>query len=111
MCSRGQERRKEGASGLITVAILKILSKEPLYGYAIMRVMESIFGDKIDKASIYMALRRLEEKGYVASEWVTGDSGPAKRVYKLTERGKQALERKLNCLVKLINVCKRILEY
>ena len=110
MCSGGQEKRREG-SGLLTIAILKVISKGPLHGYAITRIVSDIFRDNIDKASIYMALRRLEEKGFVKSEWVTEDSGPPKRIYRLTQEGKEALEKKLDCLVKLIDICRRILDY
>ena len=45
----------------------------------------------IDHATLYRELRRLEKEGFVASEWETGGSGPARRVYCITDTGEEML--------------------
>ena len=47
---------------------------------------------EIDKAALYRALRQLEANGNVKSAWEEGESGPAKRVYRLTKEGERHLE-------------------
>jgi poly-beta-hydroxybutyrate-responsive repressor len=46
-----------------------------------------------DSSTVYRILRSLEDRGFVTSRWAEGDSGPARRVYSLTERGDLYLER------------------
>jgi len=96
---------------LISLAILKILSKKNLHGYALIGVLEEIFRQEISKPLVYIVLRRLEAKGLVKSRWETTDQGPARRVYFLTEEGKKAMLKKMKHLAELIEVCRRIIEY
>jgi poly-beta-hydroxybutyrate-responsive repressor len=72
---------------------LLLLSEKPSYGYELIEgVSEFGFQDSSpDPGAIYRNLRRLEEDGFVISEWETGDSGPAKRYYKLTSDGQDLL--------------------
>ena len=56
---------------------------------------------EIDKAALYRTLRKLEKNGNVKSAWETGDGGPARRVYKLTNDGEKHLEEWAMVLEKL----------
>ncbi|MBM7866141.1 PadR family transcriptional regulator [Heliobacterium gestii] len=76
-------------------ALLLLLSEKPSYGYELMeRIGELVLLDgPTDPALIYRTLRRMEEEQLVRSNWQTGESGPAKRCYELTDRGVETLHR------------------
>ncbi|WP_170294170.1 PadR family transcriptional regulator [Heliomicrobium undosum] len=76
-------------------ALLLLLSEKPSYGYELMeRIGELVLLDgPTDPALIYRTLRRMEEEQLVCSKWQTGESGPAKRCYELTDRGVVTLHR------------------
>jgi len=93
------------------IAILKILSKKPAYGYAIRDIVIDLIEREIPKSLIYISLRKLEKRGYVRSEWKVMEQGPARRMYNITDEGKDALEHKLNCLRKYIRICQKIIDY
>ncbi len=63
-----------------------------MHGYQILQTL-TIFGlATFDPSTVYRTLRRLEKDGLIMSAWETGDSGPAKRVYSLTEAGEDFLK-------------------
>jgi PadR family transcriptional regulator, regulatory protein PadR len=74
--------------GFVQPRLLLQLTKKPAHGYELMEVLGAEEdGDAPDPGTLYRTLRSLEEDGFVSSTWDTGDSGPARRVYKLTEQG------------------------
>lgn len=79
--------------GTLDILILRTLSWGPTHGYAISKwIHESSADDlRIEEGALYPALRRLEERGWVASSWQTTDSGRDARVYRLTEQGRRAM--------------------
>ena len=77
----------------IQPSILLGLRTRPSYGYELIQTIQQ-FGfieGNAPPGMIYRHLRQLEEDGLVTSEWKTEGSGPAKRVYSLTEEGKEML--------------------
>ena len=73
--------------------ILMGLYTKPSYGYELIQTIQR-FGfveGQAPPGMIYRHLRQLEEDGLVFSEWVTEGAGPAKRIYQLTDEGKQML--------------------
>jgi PadR family transcriptional regulator PadR len=72
--------------------LLVMLKDRHLHGYEIMKELEK-FDVISDAGTIYRALRQLERKGYIASRWDPKDQGPARRVYTVTEAGREALHR------------------
>lgn len=78
----------------IQPSILMALKTKPSYGYELIQDIGR-FGfveGQAPPGMIYRHLRDLEENGLVASEWETEGSGPAKRVYQLTEEGDEVLK-------------------
>ena len=74
--------------------VLKILSRRPgLHGYAIMSAIKQSSGDvlRADEGSLYPALHRMEEAGWLRAEWAAKDDGRRLRVYRLTPAGKKQL--------------------
>jgi len=76
----------------LTTYLLMMLRSWNAYGYELVRQL-TLFGfGAIDPANVYRALRDLERDGYVTSEWDTSvTSGPARRVYTITDAGLEAL--------------------
>lgn len=87
---RGGERKQE-RSWLATY-LLMMLRSWNAYGYELVRQL-ALFGfGAVDPANVYRALRELEREGYVTSQWDTSvTSGPARRVYTITDAGLEAL--------------------
>ncbi|MCR8433273.1 MAG: PadR family transcriptional regulator [Crenarchaeota archaeon] len=90
---------------------MKILSKEPLHGYALTDALKKILDQDISRALVYVVLRRLEKKGLVKSKLEISNRGPARRVYFLTDEGKLTLQRKLEESAKIVELVERIRSY
>ena len=81
----------------LTGLVLGVLADMPRHGYAIAREIERRNGEGVLKAGqgkLYPVLRALEADGFVVSSWETPPSGPARRIYTLTEKGGGALARR-----------------
>jgi PadR family transcriptional regulator PadR len=80
--------------GTLDLLVLKILSRRGrLHGYAIMTAVEEISGEvlRVEEGSLYPALHRMEDQGWVRATWVTKDNGKRARVYELTAAGRKQL--------------------
>ena len=75
----------------ITPWVLLVLKQWNLHGYLLLQQLNQMGLTDIDHATLYRELRRLEKEGFVASEWETGGSGPARRVYSITDTGEEML--------------------
>ena len=79
---------------LIQPAILTVLARGPLHGYAIVQRiarMPVLHGQEPDAAGVYRTLRSLARRGCVTSSWDVSGTGPARRLYELTKAGEQCL--------------------
>lgn len=79
--------------GTLDLLILKALSLEPMHGWAITQRLEQLSKDalRVGQGSLYPALQRLEEKGWVDSEWRATEQGRRAKYYELTAAGRRAL--------------------
>ena len=79
--------------GTLDLLILKALSLEPMHGWAIAQRLEQLSRDalRVGQGSLYPALQRLEEKGWVDSEWRATDQNRRAKYYALTAAGRRAL--------------------
>ena len=69
-----------------------LLREESSYGYELMERLEEEFGfEQISAGSLYRTLRRTEKEGLCKFEWETSESGPARRMYSITEAGEEYL--------------------
>ena len=74
--------------GFVQPRLLLQLVKKPAHGYELMETLGGEADDPApDPGTLYRTLRTLEEDGLVRSAWDTGDPGPARRVYQLTDQG------------------------
>ena len=86
--------KTDSLNGSLDLLVLKILLRRPgLHGYAIMSAISEVSDDvlRAEEGSLYPALRRIEEAGWIRAEWVTKDSGRRARIYQLTTAGKKQL--------------------
>ncbi len=79
--------------GTLDALVLKTLSWGPRHGYAIARWLEDTSGDElvIEEGSLYPALYRMEQRGWLSSAWSVTDTGRRARFYKLTKAGRAQL--------------------
>ncbi|RSL17583.1 PadR family transcriptional regulator [Edaphobacter aggregans] len=86
--------RSDSLQGSLDLLVLKILSRRPCtHGYAIMSAIRDTSGDVLnaEEGSLYPALHRMEEAGWIRAEWITKDTGRRARMYELTATGKKQL--------------------
>jgi len=86
--------KPDSLQGSLDLLVLKILSRRPrLHGYAIMSAIKAISSEvlRIEEGSLYPALHRMEEAGWIRAEWITKDTGRRARLYELTTAGKKQL--------------------
>jgi transcriptional regulator len=86
--------KPDSLQGSLDLLVLKILSRRPrLHGYAIMTAIQAMSGDvlRAEEGSLYPALHRMEEAGWIRAHWVTKDTGRRARLYELTAAGKKQL--------------------
>jgi PadR family transcriptional regulator PadR len=82
--------------GTLDLMVLKTLeSMGPLHGYGIARRIEQVSGETIslNQGTIYPALLRLEQKGWIKSEWGTSETNRRARFYSLSRMGRRQMER------------------
>jgi PadR family transcriptional regulator PadR len=74
--------------------LLALLRERPAHGYELIAELPALVGtERVDVGNVYRALRGMEERGLVTSEWSDELPGPAKRTYEITDEGRRALER------------------
>ncbi|WP_035347156.1 PadR family transcriptional regulator [Edaphobacter aggregans] len=86
--------KTDSLQGTLDLLVLKIVSRRPrLHGYAIMTAIGEMSDDvlRAEEGSLYPALHRMEEAGWIRAEWVKKDSGRRARVYEVTAEGKRQL--------------------
>jgi PadR family transcriptional regulator, regulatory protein PadR len=89
MAKQRQREHGELLKGNTPTLLLAVLQQGPLHGYAIAREIERRSNEalQLGEGSLYPALRTLERDGLVVSRWEPQMSGPARKVYVLTEAG------------------------
>ena len=80
--------------GTLDLLILKTLSLEPMHGWAVAQRIEQLSEDalRVGQGSLYPALQRLEEHGWVESDWRASEQNRRVKFYELTSAGRRALE-------------------
>jgi PadR family transcriptional regulator PadR len=87
--------RSDALQGSLPLLVLKVLARRgPLHGYAITLQIERVSDDvlRVEEGSLYPALHRMEELGWIKARWVTTAHKRRARVYDLTAAGRKQLE-------------------
>lgn len=80
--------------GTLDLMLLKILALEPLNGWAIMQRLKQVSGDvlQVSDGSLYPALHKLEQQGWIHAEWKPSENNRRAKFYSLTRAGRKQLE-------------------
>ncbi len=84
--------------GTLDLLILKSLAKEPLHGWGIAKRIQALSDEvlSVQQGSLYPALHRLEQQGWIDADWKNTELGRSAKFYALTGDGRKQLERELN---------------
>jgi transcriptional regulator len=79
--------------GTLDLLILKILKHEPMHGYGIASRIERVSDEllRVEEGSLYPALHRIEQAGWIRAEWKLSESGRQAKYYRLTRAGLKQL--------------------
>lgn len=79
--------------GTLTLLVLKTLSRGPAHGYAITHHIQNVSREllRVEEGSLYPALHRMEQEGWLQSEWAISENKRRARVYSLTAAGRKKL--------------------
>ncbi|HYJ85869.1 MAG TPA: PadR family transcriptional regulator [Pyrinomonadaceae bacterium] len=85
--------RTDLMQGTLELMILKTLAREEMHGYGIAQRIHEAVEDllKVEDGSLYPALYRMEERGWISSEWGASENNRRAKYYKLTRAGRQQL--------------------
>jgi transcriptional regulator len=88
------EDKPELLKGTVDMLILKIVALGPIHGYAISQRIQQISKDyfQVQQGTLYPALHRLENRGWLGAEWKPTDTGREAKFYSLTKKGRRHLE-------------------
>jgi PadR family transcriptional regulator PadR len=88
------DTKSELLKGTLDMLILKIVALGPIHGYAISQRLQQISKDffQVQQGSLYPALHRLEDRGWLQAEWRNTETGREAKFYRLTRRGRRQLE-------------------
>ena len=89
-----EEEKSELLKGTLDMLVLKIVALGPIHGYAISQRIQQISRDffQLQQGSLYPALHRLEDRGWLQAKWKQTATGREAKFYKLTKKGQRQLE-------------------
>ena len=87
--------RQDALQGSLPLLVLKILSRRgPLHGYGITAHIETMSDDllRVEEGSLYPALHRMEEAGWIKARWMITENNRRARMYEITAAGRKELD-------------------
>ena len=98
--------------GTLDMLILQILSLEPAHGYGIAQRLEQIskFVVQVNQGSLYPALHRLEQRGWLEADWKESETGREAKFYSLTRSGQKQLRVEKDSWVRLTGAVQLIFD-
>ena len=89
------KRKSDVLQGTLELLVLKTLTHRPMHGWGITLHIQQVTRDvlRVEEGSLYPALHRMEQQGWVRSEWKISENNRRARYYSLTRNGRQQLER------------------
>jgi transcriptional regulator len=91
----GMGKPNDLVQGMLDLLILKTILNEPKHGWAIAKRIQQVSGEvlQVQQGSLYPALHRLEQKGWIKAKWQESDTGRKAKYYSLTAAGRAQLEK------------------
>jgi PadR family transcriptional regulator, regulatory protein PadR len=80
--------------GTLDLLVLKVVALEPMHGWAIAQRIRQMSGDvlQVGQGALYPSLHKLEQNGWISSEWAVSENNRRAKYYKLTKAGQKALK-------------------
>lgn len=98
--------------GTLDLLLLKIVALEPLHGWAIAQRLKQVSGDvlQVSEGSLYPALHKLEQEGWITAQWRVAETGRRAKFYTLSRPGRRALEREAENWERLSRAISRVVQ-
>lgn len=98
--------------GTLDLLILRVLTLQPMHGWGIAQRIQQVSQDvlQVNQGSLYPALHRLEQQGWISSEWGTSENNRKARYYRLTPAGERQLSAETENWARVSAAVVRILE-
>jgi PadR family transcriptional regulator PadR len=106
--------RNDKLQGTLTLLVLRTLdTRGPLHGYGLCDHIRSVSDEllQVEEGSLYPALHRMEQDGWISSKWITTDKGRNAKVYSITARGRKQLAAEHETWARLTRGVTRVLQY
>jgi len=105
-------RPSDLVQGTLDLLLLKILALEPLNGWAISQRLKQVSGDvlQVSDGSLYPALHKLEQEGWITAEWKATENNRRAKFYSLTRPGRKQLEREAANWARLSDAITQVVE-
>jgi PadR family transcriptional regulator len=105
-------RPSDLVQGTLDMLLLKILALEPMNGYAISQRLKQVSSDvlQVSDGSLYPALHKLEQEGWITAEWKTTDNNRRAKFYSLTRLGRGQLEKEAENWARLSTAISRVVK-
>src|SRR6266436_5557508 len=90
----GKTKKPDALQGTLDLLVLKTLRREPRHGYSVAARIQQITDDalRVEEGSLYPALHRMEQAGWIAAEWQITANNRRARLYRLTRAGVKRLD-------------------
>ena len=97
--------------GTLDLLILKVIALEPMHGWAIAQRIHQISGEvlQVGQSALYPCLHKLEQNGWISSEWAISENNRRAKYYELTKSGRRQLEVETDAWAKLTMAVGRVL--
>jgi PadR family transcriptional regulator len=108
-----RRRKADALQGTLDLLVLKILSRNPHHGYGIAADIQAISDEllRVEEGSLYPALHRMEQLGWIAAAWQLTANNRRARVYRLTRAGERQLLEQREKWTRLTKGVEKVLRY
>ena len=98
--------------GTLDLLILRTIAREPLHGWGVAKRIQALSGEvlSVGQGSLYPALHRLEQQGWIRAEWRDSELGRSAKFYSLTRQGRKQLERELESWNRLSSAVRLVIQ-
>jgi len=105
-------RPSDVLQGTLDLLLLKILALEPLHGWAMSQRLKQVSGDvlQVSDGSLYPALHKLEQEGWITAQWKTSELGRRAKFYSLTRLGRRQLDKETASWKRLSNAISAVVK-
>ena len=103
---------KDRLHGTLDMLVLKTLANEPQHGYGIATRLQQLSKEvlQVEEGSLYPALYRMEQRGWITSEWAVTEHNRRARYYKLTRAGRKQLDAETESWARLTAAVQNVLQ-